>query len=149
MDDRHNVTHTRFLGAAPRRAARELNIMAEPPVTLSAEEQQTTATAFQQVCEHMGWDLHAAHVRTNHAHVVLTVDIAPEYAMAKLKAYATRALNSRFGRRERRWAAHGSTRWLWDAEETRMAVHYVIGAQGEIMALYVGSPTWFPRGYRE
>ena len=68
--------------------------------------------------------------------------------MAKLKAYATRALNGRFGRQERRWATHGSTRWLWDEEETRKAVYYVIGAQGERMALYVGCSSWLPRGLR-
>ena len=144
VDDAHNTPFTRLLDASPRRVAHEKGLMRQPEVTLSAAEREIVLEAFEGVCRHELWDLHAAHVRSNHVHVVLTAAAAPERAMAKLKAYATRALNECFGPKKRRWATHRSTRWLWDVHEATMAVHYVIGAQGERMALYVSSPSWLP-----
>lgn len=149
VDDRHSVPFTRYLPANPARVAHETGLMPEAAVTLNSVERWTTLAAFQQTCRLNAWDLHAAHVRTNHAHLVLTAEREPERVMAKLKAYATRSLNERYGPKKRRWAAHGSTRWLWDVHQTVIAAHYVIAGQGERMALYVSSPSWLPRGYRQ
>ncbi len=59
--------------------------------------------------------------------------------MIEFKSYASRELN-RLGSDEpdrRRWARHGSTRWLWKDEDVRQALQYVIDEQGEPMALFV------------
>ena len=37
----------------------------------------------------------------------------------------------------KRWARHGSTRWLWKNEDVRHALQYIIDDQGEAMALFV------------
>jgi hypothetical protein len=59
--------------------------------------------------------------------------------MNEFKAYAGRELN-RIGSGSsgtRRWARHGSTRWLWNDQDVRDAINYVIHEQGEPMALFI------------
>jgi len=70
----------------------------------------------------------AAHVRANHVHVIVEADVRPEKVMIDFKAYASRALNrlGREGLDRRRWARHGSTRWLWKDQDVRDAIRYVV-----------------------
>ena len=93
---------------------------------------------MQQVCSHREWTLLAAHVRTNHVHVVVAADKSPEQVMNALKAYASRALKDAALDRpdRRRWARYGSTRHLWTIEAASAAVHYIVCEQGEPMAVF-------------
>ena len=56
--------------------------------------------------------------------------------MSDFKAYASRALNrlDGDGPARKRWARHGSTRWLWNDQEVGEATRYVVDEQGEPMA---------------
>jgi hypothetical protein len=58
--------------------------------------------------------------------------------MTAMKAYSSRALNAYAldGPDGRRWARHGSTRYLWTADSVRAAIQYVIREQGESMAVF-------------
>jgi hypothetical protein len=80
----------------------------------------------------------AAHVRTRHAHVVVQAEASPEMVMTTCKSYASRALNQLGldGEDRRRWARHGSTRYLWARDELLAAVHSVVCEQGVPMAVY-------------
>jgi hypothetical protein len=64
----------------------------------------------------------------------------PEKVMNDFKAYASRALNRLEGEEPsgRRWARHGSTRWLWKDRDVREAIRYVIEQQGKPMAVFLG-----------
>jgi hypothetical protein len=58
--------------------------------------------------------------------------------MNDLKSYASRCLN-RIGLDEpgrKRWARHGSTRWLWKPEDVSAAIRYVVDEQGHPMAVF-------------
>ena len=81
----------------------------------------------------------AAHVRSNHVHMVVEAETRPEKMMNEFKSYASRELNQLTSERpdRRRWARHASTRWLWKDEDVRQALQYVVDAQGEPMALFV------------
>jgi len=94
---------------------------------------------LREVCKYRGWGLLAAHVRTNHVHAVVEAEVAPEKVLTDFKAYASRGLNrlGTAGSDRRRWARHGSTRWLWKDEDVREAVRYVVEEQGEPMAVFV------------
>ena len=105
-------------------------------IRLDTDQRTLVLAAIKQHCLHRQWILHAAHVRTNHAHVVLWADVTPERAMVQLKLRASRALNSSGGSTPRWWARHGSTRHLWQPEHVPAAVDYVINGQGEPTALY-------------
>jgi len=58
--------------------------------------------------------------------------------MNDLKSYASRCLN-RLGLDEptrKRWARHGSTRWLWQPQTVSAAIQYVVQEQGDPMAVF-------------
>ena len=115
--------------------------MNQEPYRLDAIRRQVLLAALLQVSSHRAWTLLAAHVRTNHVHVVVEADQTPERVMNTFKAYASRALNrlglDHAGRQ--RWARHGSTRRLWTRAAVSAAVHYVICEQGEAMAVFEAS----------
>jgi REP element-mobilizing transposase RayT len=139
VDRRHNLVGSRVLESDSRRAAAERESMPQPPYSLDQESRAAVLVALQQHCLYRGWNLLALHVRTNHVHVVVEAEVRPERVMNEFKSYASRELNrlGRDGPDRRRWARHGSTRWLWKDQDVRQAVEYVIEAQGESMALFV------------
>jgi hypothetical protein len=58
--------------------------------------------------------------------------------MTTMKAHRSHALNQRTqeGRDRRRWARHGSTRYLWTEDAVKAAMRYVIHEQGQPMAVF-------------
>jgi REP element-mobilizing transposase RayT len=85
------------------------------------------------------WTVIAAHVRSNHVHVIIDADAVPERVMNDLKSYPSRHLNATGldSPDRKRWARHGSTRWLPDRESVEAAIRYVVEKQGDPMAVYV------------
>jgi REP element-mobilizing transposase RayT len=116
---------------------REQKSMGISGCRLDRNERSVVLTALQQHCDYRQWVLHAAHVRSNHVHVVVTAPLAPELILGQLKAYAARALNEGEGRRVKPWSYHGSTRYLWEPLQVLAAVDYVVSQQGPPMAVYV------------
>lgn len=94
--------------------------------------------AIVSTCEHRGWQLSAAHVRTEHVHAVVRGLEPPERMMNSLKAWPTRYLReTRLVRSDARvWTRHGSTLWLWNDQELTDAARYVHERQGEPLARY-------------
>jgi REP element-mobilizing transposase RayT len=124
------------LATSGRRECFEKYLLKHRPIALDACQRGLVLSAIRRHCEVRDWLLYAAHVRTNHVHVVLWVDVQPEDAMAQLKRYASRALNQSVGKNGRWWARHGSTRYLWNERQIAEAVSYVAHEQGAPMALY-------------
>jgi REP element-mobilizing transposase RayT len=140
VDRRHNLFGGRLVAADPQRAGAERRSMVQPPYAMDSESRVVVLHALAEVCSHRGWNLLAAHVRSNHVHVVVETDVRPEKVMNDFKAYASRALN-RLEREKpgrRRWARHGSTRWLWKGPDVREAIRYVVEEQGEPMVVFLG-----------
>ena len=137
VDRGHNRFGSRLRDPNPVTQAKARDRMRQPPYRLDANHRQIVLGAIQQVCLHRGWTLLAAHVRTSQVHVVVDADRSPEQVLNAFKAYASRALNQRMldSAERRRWARHGSTRYLWTTEAIAAAVHYVVCEQGEAMAV--------------
>jgi REP element-mobilizing transposase RayT len=113
--------------------------MGQIPYTLDETRRSVTLRAIREVCEKKDWTLLAAHVRTNHVHIVVQAEAPPEWAMSTFKRYASRALNQLCvdGRDDcRRWARHGSTRYIWTREQLSAAIRYTVSGQGEPLAVY-------------
>jgi REP element-mobilizing transposase RayT len=113
--------------------------MNQHPYALDGIRRSITMTAIQNVCTARAWLLLAAHVRTNHVHVVIESNAQPETVMSTLKSSASRALNELGidGQEERRrWARHGSTRYIWTKEQLSAAIRYVVSGQGEPLSVY-------------
>ena len=105
---------------------------------MDAVRRQAVLQSLFDVCSCRGYFLLAAHVRTNHVHVVTAAHCKPEQVMNAMKAYSSRALNKHVldGTSRRRWARHGSTRHLWTADDVRAAIEYVVRKQGEPMEVF-------------
>ena len=113
--------------------------MNQAPYSLDPDSRAAVVEALREVCVQRGWNLLAAHVRTNHVHVIVEAEVRPERVMNDFKSYASRALNrlGRDGPDRKRWARHGSTRWLWRDQDVQEAIRYAVEEQGEPMALFV------------
>ena len=105
---------------------------------MDRSRRQTVLACWEERYSQRHWSLLAAHVRTNHVHIVVEADARPERVMNDLKSYASRCLN-RMGLDEparKRWARHGSTRWLSKRENVSAAIRYVVDEQGDPMAVF-------------
>lgn len=112
--------------------------MDQPPYAMDASRREAVLTAMLERCADRGWHVMAAHVRTNHVHIVVEAEARSERIMNDLKSYASRCLNQlRLDEPTRkRWARHGSTRWLWKPQNVSAAIRYVIAEQGDPMAVF-------------
>ncbi len=138
VDKEHNLPGSRTLESNPERVSAELRRMDQPPFHMDKRRRDAVLASMHERCAAHSWTLLAAHVRTNHVHVVIGAEGRPERVMNDLKSYASRYLN-RAGLDERtrkRWARHGSTRWLWKPEHVSAAIRYVVDEQGKPMAVY-------------
>ena len=95
--------------------------------------------AIRSVCEFRKYLLHAANVRTNHCHTVVTAPNKPDSMMNAFKANATRELReSGLVDKERQiWSRGGSTRYLWKPYHLERAIDYVLYGQGDDLPEFV------------
>ncbi|MCC7145428.1 MAG: class I tRNA ligase family protein [Phycisphaeraceae bacterium] len=135
VDREHALPGTLVLSGDPDREQKEFESLKHSPVTLDAPQRRQVQDAIVEVCRHRDWSLLAAHVRTNHVHVVLSADAAPEKVMSDFKSYATRHLREAglAVEEERIWTRHGSTRYLNDDASIIAAYKYVVDQQGEVL----------------
>jgi REP element-mobilizing transposase RayT len=137
VDRDHNVPGGPFAELYDGRLNRSKRLMNGAAYLLDEQRRTIVLAAIREVCQFRGWSLMAAHVRTNHVHVVVDSAAKPEQVMSTLKAYASRALN-RVEPCRPRWSRHGSTRHLWNRQSISAAIGYVIEGQGEAMAVCQG-----------
>ncbi len=127
------------LPEAPARVVAQRKRMLHSPYLLDDVSRSVTLRAIRDVCVQKSWLLLAAHVRTNHVHVVVETDAPPEWVMSTLKRFASRALNECGHDRQegcRRWARHGSTRYIWTRDQLSAAIRYTVSGQGEHLAVF-------------
>lgn len=138
VDREHNLPGAPTLEVNSRRAAAETERMDQAPYYLDLVRRNALLQAIQDVCAHRGWSLLAAHVRSNHVHTVVDAEAPPERVMNDFKAYGSRRLNQMGldAPDRKRWARHGSTRWLWKPQHVSAALQYVVSEQGEPMSVF-------------
>jgi REP element-mobilizing transposase RayT len=144
VDPSHNVPGHVLVEPNGARVSSELHRMKQEPYEMDGQRRHNVLAAIREHCEYRCWNLLAAHVRTNHVHVIIEASVAPEKILNELKAYASRKLNQAgldISDR-RRWTRHGSTRYLWKLDEVEAAIGYVAYQQGDPMALYVNEFRW-------
>lgn len=142
VDREHNVPGTPYL--LPNRAIEQSRCesLRQDPYFLDGPRQALVLQTIQEVAAHRHWRLWAAHVRTNHVHIVITAPSRPEKVMSDLKAWISRKLREAFQEPpdRDRWTQHGSTRWLNTHESLLAAIEYVVEEQGTPMAHFDGRP---------
>jgi REP element-mobilizing transposase RayT len=112
----------------------------QPEYILDEARQQVVLRTILEVAAHRKWKVWAAHVRTNHVHVVVSASAKVQKVMADFKAWASRRLREAFGEHadRDRWTQHGSTRYIWDEAALAKAIAYVLDEQGDPMARFDG-----------
>lgn len=132
VDREHNIPGTPLLDPDLRRKRREIVRLKHAPVILNIERRMLVHRTIVQVAEHRNWTIHAINVRTNHVHVVVSAPVPPERVMNDLKSWSTRAMVKAglLAPGTKAWVRHGSTRYLWKAEELKATCQYVCEAQG-------------------
>ncbi len=135
VDRNHNQYGTDLISPKPQLERYEKQNLKNPPVAFDPEHRQIILETITEVCDYHRWRLYALHVRTNHVHVVVSADTAPEKALHSFQAYATRHLREKYPVLKDRkiWTRHGSTKYLWDRKSLVAAMVYVIREQGEPM----------------
>ena len=127
-----------MIEADAKRVLAERELMDRPPYAMDRSRRGAVLAALLERCTERQWSLLAAHVRSNHVHIVVGAEVRPERVMNDLKSYASRCLN-RIGLDQRsckRWARHGSTRWLWTPGNVSAAIRYVVDEQGDRMSVF-------------
>ncbi|MBI4441766.1 MAG: transposase [Acidobacteria bacterium] len=146
VDRKHNLPGSDFLPPNPPWVSAERKQMKQSPYELEGRRRALVLEAIQEVCSRREWMLLAVHVRTHHVHAVVAAPETPEKVMNGMKTYGSRALNQSGLDRVscRRWAHHGSTRYLWKPEDVASAMEYVVRGQGEPMAVWENPdrPSW-------
>ena len=138
VDREHNLYGSRLVEQDAKRAAAACERMDQTPYSMDRSRREAVLAAILERCSDCHWNLLAAHVRTNHVHIVIDADVRPERIMNDLKSYASRCLNRLLldDPARKRWAKHGSTRWLWKRERVSAAIRYVVDEQGDSMAVF-------------
>jgi REP element-mobilizing transposase RayT len=142
VDRGHKEFSTPYLNADAERENDARNLMTQPAYSMSAAERDIVCRAIVELSEDRGWQLLAAHVRSNHVHVVVKADRDPGRLMSDLKGRASRDLTlAGFGDVDRkRWTRHGSTQHLFREEEVEAKIRYALDEQGERMSWYCKEP---------
>ncbi|MFZ3342237.1 MAG: hypothetical protein WA213_15235 [Terriglobales bacterium] len=135
----HNQPGSRAVDADPGRSALERRLMNQPPYILDAPRRKAVLAALLDRAIERGWPLIAAHVRSTHVHNRHRRRRSSGKRNDRHETCASRRLNqSGFDTPDRkRWARHGSTRWLRSRENIDAAIQYVIEKQGDPMAFYI------------
>jgi REP element-mobilizing transposase RayT len=138
VDRHHNIPETEFLSSNQARQISAKKRMLETPYFLDKSQRHIVLDTIKEVCHYRDWILIAAHVRTNHVHLIVHAMLSPEKIMNTIKAYSSRRLNEYKldDQRINRWTRHGSTRYLWREEEVQATIQYVVYEQGSPMAVF-------------
>jgi REP element-mobilizing transposase RayT len=141
VDREHNQFGEEFVEPSAEREERARDGMAQPAYTMEGREREIVRDGIVALCEERGWHLLAAHVRSNHVHVVVSADRDAGRVMSDLKARGSRDLSrAGFGdSSRRRWTPHGSTLHLFHQAAVAEKVDYTLRRQGPPMAVYDGS----------
>lgn len=108
---------------------------------LDSKRRKIVIGAIIERCLQRSWDLLAAHVRTEHVHVVVEAEASPQRVCTDLKGYASRLLNNSGldSQGRRRWTKGCSGRYLWRESDVSAAVEYVVSGQGIPMQIFLRS----------
>ena len=120
-----------FVALSPQLSQAVRTSMKQPQYVMDSQRANAVLAAMRETCEFRGWRVYAIHVRTNHVHAVLEGLATPERMLNDLKAYASRKLNEMGWDPPavKRWARHGSTRYLNDERSLAAAIRYVVEEQ--------------------
>lgn len=138
VDPKHNEFGTPKITYNPDFQNIMQNLCKEQAFLMNASQRATVLQAVINTCRFANWHLHAANIRSNHMHIVVTALKEPEKVAVSFKAYATRYLKQNYPElnRERFWSRGASTGYIFQSEFLFRAIQYTVEEQGKKMAFY-------------
>jgi REP element-mobilizing transposase RayT len=133
IDRFNNIYQTPYKPANKSFAKFNRELLKGDPVSLNFRQREVIEKAIREVCDFRNWILRAINVRTNHVHIVISInDAKPGKALNGFKAYSTRKMreNGCWQFEYSPWSNKGSKRYLWNERSIETAVNYVINGQG-------------------
>jgi hypothetical protein len=114
------------------------DLLRHPPFLLTTPRARNLVRdAIVESSAFRAWSLLAVHVRTNHLHAVVDMEVKPGDVFSTWKAYATRALrNAGEAATDQKVWAHGGSAQRLRTTGLAGAIRYVLTRQGEPMATY-------------
>lgn len=135
--DRHgkNIYGTERMAANSKLQNKMLAGTNEPPFLFDKTQRASSESTIKEVCHSRNYFLHAVNVRTNHIHIVVSAQTAPEKIINAFKTYITRNLRQQnlIGTDLRVWSRGGSRRYLWKKRHIDLATDYVLYCQDEVV----------------
>ncbi|MGD9588608.1 MAG: transposase [Pyrinomonadaceae bacterium] len=103
----------------------------QPPFIFDQNHRRLVCEVLTEVSNYRNYDLRAANVRSNHAHVVVSGAVKPEKIVNDFKVYATRRLRDKgvVSLNRKIWSRGASTRYLWKPNHVMAAIDYVLYCQ--------------------
>ena len=133
IDRFHNSYKSPYIGPYPRWHRHNTRALKGGVVILDAAQRKSVEQSIRANCEFRRWHLYALSVRTNHAHIVVSIGSQkPELALTAFKANATKQmrLDGCWRQDSTPWAEKGSRRYLWNEQSVARAIDYVLNGQG-------------------
>ncbi len=125
----------KLLGHNPKLQNYHQDKLTYPPVKLGSDQRKIVLAAIVEHCDVKGWQLFAAHIRSNHVHILVGA-YKPDL-VADFKSWATRKLRANGYDMPRVWTQGGSMQYLFKDDEIKEKVDYIINQQGDMMEYYV------------
>ena len=134
VDARHNAPGEALFEKHGGRERFEKSQLRGERVSFDATQRECVEAVIREVAAHRCWEIHALAVQTNHVHVVVGADCAPEKVMNDFKAHATRRLRDRVlvPLSVPIWSNHGSTKYLNTPASLIAACQYVAENQADL-----------------
>jgi REP element-mobilizing transposase RayT len=132
VDRYHHTYKAPFAAPNERRFDHNRALLKGEPVELNAQRRSSVELSITETCLIRKWLLHAASVRTNHVHVVVSIGFkSPDVALNALKANATRQMRQDGGWTlpHSPWVDKGSKRNLWNECSVALAIDYAVNGQ--------------------
>ena len=134
VHQKQNTVGEPLLESRPFLERFEKNQMRGERVAFDIEQRECVEATIHETANCRGWTIQALAVQTNHVHIVVSAECAPEKVMSDFKSYATRRL------RERKlvpanaplWSKHGSTKYLNTQSSSVAACQYVAENQADL-----------------
>jgi hypothetical protein len=92
VDRYHHHYGAPLVKSNPQLLATESRRMSQPPYQMDEPRPEAVLEAAVRRCDQAEWHLIAAHVRTNHVHVIVEGQEKPEFMMTQIKATVSRHL---------------------------------------------------------
>jgi REP element-mobilizing transposase RayT len=134
IDRQHNRYKAPYANPNQKRSRHNEQMLKSEPVLLDSSRRASVEKAIRETCEYRKWALQAVQVRTNHAHIVVSIGAGkPTLALGAFKANSTRQMRQDgcWPFTYSPWVDKGSCRYLWDERSVERAIDYVINGQGD------------------